>query len=83
MTLTPGIDHLRKQIGTAGMKFVEPSYADPEQAARKLVEIASMIEPMQHSRICIELINAPFLKAGDSPDEYRAGIDDPECVPRG
>ena len=44
------------------MKFVEPRpYADPEVAARKLVEIASTIEPVQDSRIYIELVNAPFL----------------------
>jgi hypothetical protein len=36
-------------------------YADPEKAARKLVEIASSIEPAQEGRIYIELINAPFL----------------------
>ena len=57
------------------MKFVEPRpYADPEVAARKLVEIASTIEPVQNGRIYIELVNAPFLKAGGSPDEFRAGI---------
>jgi len=34
------------------MKFVEPRpYADPDAAARKLVEIASTIEPMARSRI--------------------------------
>ena len=58
------------------MKFVESRpYADPETAARKLVEIASTIEPVQNGRIYVELVNAPFLKAGGSPDEYRAGID--------
>src|SRR5215472_7852575 len=57
------------------MKFVEPRpFADPDVAARKLVEIASTIEPVQNGRIYIELINAPFLKADGSPDEYRAGI---------
>jgi hypothetical protein len=50
-------------------------YADPEAAARKLVEIASTIEPVQNGRIYIELVNAPFLKAGGSGDEFRAGID--------
>ena len=44
------------------MKFVEPrSYADPETASRKLVEIASTIEPVQNGRIYIELVNSPFL----------------------
>ena len=44
------------------MKFAETRiYADPETAARKLVEIASTIEPVQDGRIHIEKINAPFL----------------------
>ena len=55
------------------MKFVEPrAFADPDVAARKLVEIVSTIE---NGRIYIELVNAPFLKAGGSGDEFRAGID--------
>ena len=55
------------------MKFAEPRpFADPEVAARKLVEIASTIEPVQNGRIYIELVNASFLKAGGSLD---AGID--------
>ena len=58
------------------MKFVEPRpFADPDAAARKLVEIASTIEPVQNGRIYIELVNAPFLKAGGSAGEFRAGID--------
>jgi len=36
-------------------------YADPEKAARKLLEIASTIEPIQDGRIHIEKINGPFL----------------------
>lgn len=60
------------------MKLVEPRpYADPETVARKLVEIASTIEPVQNGRIFIELINAPFLKAGGSPGEYRGGYPRP------
>ena len=55
------------------MKYVEPRpFADPDVAARKLIEIASTIEPAQNGRIYIELVNAPFLKAGGSPDEYWA-----------
>jgi hypothetical protein len=58
------------------MKFVEPRpFADPDAAARKLVEIASTIVPVQNGRIYIELVNAPFLKAGGSGDEFWAGID--------
>jgi hypothetical protein len=36
-------------------------YADPEKAARRIVEIASTVEPVQDGRIHIELINGPFL----------------------
>jgi hypothetical protein len=58
------------------LKFAEPRlYADPDVAARKLVEIPSTIEPVQNGRIYVELVNAPFLKAGGSADEYRGGID--------
>jgi hypothetical protein len=49
--------------------------ADPDAAARKLVEIANATEAVQDGRIHIELINAAFLTAGGSPDEYRAGLD--------
>ena len=59
------------------MKYAETRpYADPEKAARKLLEIASTIEPVQDGRIYIELINAPFLfKEGGSPAEYKAGLE--------
>ena len=36
-------------------------FADPEAAARKLMEIANSIEPVQDGRIFIEDINWPFL----------------------
>lgn len=36
-------------------------YSSPEAAARKLIEIAAGIEPVQDGRIHIERINAPFL----------------------
>jgi hypothetical protein len=35
--------------------------ADPDVAARQLVEIANSVEAVQDGRIYIELINAPFL----------------------
>ena len=36
------------------MKFVEPRpYADPEAAARKLMELANAFEPIQDARIYI------------------------------
>jgi hypothetical protein len=50
-------------------------FADPETAARKLIEIANAVEAVQDSRIYIELINGPFLKAGGSPADYQAGLD--------
>ena len=56
------------------MKFAT-DYSNPETAARKLVEIASGIEPSQDGRIFIEKINAPFLftlKAKGS--EFGAGL---------
>ena len=57
------------------MKFIEPRpYADPDVAARKLVEIANSVEPVHDARIYIELVNLPFLRAGATPDEYRAGL---------
>lgn len=50
-------------------------YAEPEAAARKLVEIAASIEPVQDGRIHIEKINAPFMYQhhGSGP-EFGAGI---------
>jgi len=58
------------------MKFAEPRpYADPEKAARHIVEIASTVEPAQDGRIYIELINGPFLfKDKGSPAEYGVGM---------
>jgi hypothetical protein len=53
----------------------ERPFAKPEAAARKLIEIAAGIEPVQDGRIHIEKINASFLytlKAGG--DEFGAGI---------
>jgi hypothetical protein len=42
------------------MKFVETNpISDPDIAARKLVEIASTVEPGQEGRIYIELVNHP------------------------
>jgi hypothetical protein len=50
-------------------------FADPERAARKLLEIANSLEPYMDQRLLVELINAAFLDAGGSPAEYKAGID--------
>jgi hypothetical protein len=59
------------------MKFRnDRAYANPEAAARKLVEIANSIEPAQDGRIFIELINWPFLSEHKgSPAEYKAGLE--------
>jgi hypothetical protein len=59
------------------MKFAEPRpYANPETAARKLIEIANSVEPVQDGRIFIELINWPFLSEHKgTPAEYKAGLD--------
>jgi hypothetical protein len=61
--------------GAQPMKFVEPShFTDPDAAARKLLEIANATEPAQDGRIYIELVNAAFLKAGGTAEQFRAGI---------
>ena len=58
------------------MKFVDPhSSADPDGAARKLVEIANGVEAVQDGRIFIERVNEPFLAAGGSGEQFRAGIE--------
>ena len=49
-------------------------FADPDAAARKIVEIANGVEAVQDGRIYIELVNAPFLAAGGSGNDFRAGI---------
>lgn len=50
--------------------------ADPEVAARKLLEIANAFEPIQQGRIYIEKINWPFLfDLKGTPAEYKAGLD--------
>jgi hypothetical protein len=57
------------------MKFVEPNrLADPDTAARKLVEIANAVEAVQEGRVYIERINDPLLEAGGTPDQYRAAL---------
>ena len=59
------------------MKFIEPRpFADPEAAARKLLEIANAFEPVQDGRVFIEKINGPFLfELKGTPEEYKAGLD--------
>src|SRR6266404_750679 len=64
------------QPSTNPVKFAEPRpFSDPEAAVRKLIEIANAAEAVQDGRIYIERVNGPFLAAGGSPAEYRAGIE--------
>jgi hypothetical protein len=58
------------------MKFAaNRPYADPEAAARKLIEIANSVEAVQDGRIFIELLNGPFLfDLKGTPAEYSAGL---------
>lgn len=59
------------------MKYVTTRpFADPDAAARKLIEIANGVEPVQDGRIHIELVNWPFLtEFKGSVEEYRAGLE--------
>jgi hypothetical protein len=58
------------------MKFTTArTYADPEKAARKLLEIANSVEAVQDGRIYIEKINYPFLFVEKATAaEYQAGL---------
>jgi hypothetical protein len=58
------------------IKFAEQrAFADPEAAARKLVELAASIEPVQDGRIHIEKINYRFLYTlKGSGAEFGSGI---------
>ena len=42
-------------------RYVPRPFADPEAAARKIMELAHAFEPIQDGRIYIEAINSPFL----------------------
>jgi hypothetical protein len=58
------------------MKFVERNFfADPDDTAQKLLELANTVEPVQDGRIYIERVNEPFLAAGGSGEQFRAGIE--------
>jgi hypothetical protein len=59
------------------VKFVEGRpLADPDAAARKLMELANAFEPVQDGRIYVEKINGPFLfQLRGTPAEYKAGLD--------
>jgi hypothetical protein len=57
------------------MKFVENSpLSDPDTAARRLIEIANGVPPIQE-RIHIEKVNGPFLfEIKGTPAQYKAGL---------
>jgi hypothetical protein len=58
------------------MKFIaDRPLADRDAAARRLVDFANATEAAQEGRIYIELINVQFLKAGGTPDQFRAALD--------
>ena len=58
------------------MKFVEcHPFADPDAAAREIIEIANGVDAAQDGRIFIERVNEPFLAAGGSGQEFRAGVE--------
>jgi hypothetical protein len=46
----------------------------PDDAAKRLLEIANSIEAPE-GRIFVERVNAVFLNEGGEPDAYRAGIE--------
>lgn len=58
------------------MKFPESRpHAEPEKAARRIMELAHAVEPVQDGRIHLEKINGPFLfKDKGRPAEYGAGM---------
>ncbi len=59
------------------MKFTtDRQFADPEKAARRLMQHAHAFETVQDGRIYIEKINGPFLYVDrDTPKEYAARFD--------
>jgi hypothetical protein len=64
-------------------KYVQPRpYADPDVAARKILEIANSLELYMDGRLLIELINGPMLfQEKATPAEYKAGLD--RCIEKG
>jgi hypothetical protein len=58
------------------MKFADARpYADPETAARKLMELANAVEAVQDGRIHVEQLNGPMLfEHKATPAEYSAGL---------
>jgi len=48
------------------------TFADPEAAARKLLEIANATEAVQDSRIHIEKLNGPFFRGSQFPSSVKS-----------
>jgi hypothetical protein len=67
--IVPNWQDSREQSGQHGVEdliqelkvVTERPFADPEAAARQLVQLASSIEAVQDGRVHIEKINYPFL----------------------
>jgi hypothetical protein len=64
-------------------KYVQPRpYADPDVAARKILEIANSLEPYMDGGLLIELINGPMLfQEKATTAEYKARLD--RCIENG
>jgi hypothetical protein len=77
-TLAPTLRRCARAGGMDGlvMTFVpDRPLSDADVAARRLVDFANATEAGQDGRIYIELINAQFLKAGGTPDQFRGAVD--------
>jgi hypothetical protein len=58
-----------------GEKVPVRPFADPDKAARRLIEHVRDFEPIQDGRIYIEKISGPFLfDDKETPAEYTAGL---------
>lgn len=57
-------------------------YADPDVAARKIMEIANSLEPYMDGRLLIELMSGPMLfREKTALAKYKAGPD--RCIEKG
>ena len=50
-------------------------FADPDAAARSGSRLRTTSRAVQDGRIYIDRVNAPFLVAGGSGEDFRAGIE--------
>src|SRR4051812_46542559 len=62
--------HHRRSTETALKFALDRPFADPEKAARKLLEIANATEAPRGGCIHIEQVNRMFLRDGGTPAEY-------------